>query len=292
MTNFIRLLVVFLLATSIAWASVVPPVGNPARFNPADTMRTVDHWNPTVVGIYTWVNTYIVGALNKLTAKGDMYIYDGSQLQKLAVGANTFKLVSRSSSQYGVQWENYTGENPRTTKGDLIYYDGAGNVNRLPVGVDGQVLTIGMTSTPSWSNVVSNPFPVGAIVSWSPAAAGTTTIPTGWTLCDGTSNSPNLIGLFVIGTKPIGSSSSASPGGFGAYTPDTQHGSNSHTHSGGLQAVEIIGDGSTSTHVAQAGSSFTASTLNHTHTANNYTRTISAGSGEPADYALVYIMKL
>lgn len=291
MTIFIRLLVVFLLASTIAGARVVEPAPRPARFNPGGLMRTLTDWNPTVVGVYTWVNDNIVATLNKLTAKGDFYIYDGAMLQKLPVGADGEVLRCDESEPFGVKWEAFTGEDPRATKGDIIYRDALGNILALPVGADGQVLTL-VDGLPSWSDALTNPLPAGAIAAWSPAAAGTSTIPTGWTLCDGTADSPNLIGLFVIGTKPTGSSSSPSPGGFGAYTADTQHGGATHTHSKGSQVVTITGDGSTSTYVCQGGTTFTASKSAHTHTANNFVRPISAGSCEPADYALVYIMKL
>jgi hypothetical protein len=291
MKNFLRLALVFALAVTAAGASVVPSAPNPTRFNPGDVMLATD-WNNTVVGVYTWLNTYVVAALNKVTAKGDLYAYDGSAIQKRAVGTNGKVLVSRSSDSLGVAWETMTGSDSRTTKGDLITLDATGLIARVPVGTDGQVLGLA-DGYPTWTSQNTNPFPQGAIVAWSPAAAGTSTIPTGWTLADGSAGAPNLIGLFVIGTKPVGSPSSASPGGFGAYSPDSMHGSATHSHTGAIQAVTVIGNGSSSTHTTASGTTFTASTYAHTHTAaSNLVRTITAGSCEPADYALVYIMKL
>lgn len=295
MTNFIRLFLVFLLATAVASASVCPPIGQPARFNPGDVMRTLDHWNPTVVGVYTWLNTNVVAPLNLLVTKGDLYVYDGAHLQKLAVGTNGHKIVSRSSEQVGVKWESYSGEQPLTTKGDLLYFQDK-LVKRLPSGVDGQVLTVSATGVPSWSSALTNPFPVGSIVSWSPAAAGTSTIPSGWALCDGSNGTPNLIGLFVIGTKPNGSSSSASSGGFGAYTADSQHGSNTHIHSGYIASASGggTGDGSNSQApiILNGAPNQFGNPGSHYHSIPPFVRSIQTASGEPADYALCYIMKL
>ncbi len=292
MINFIRLFCIFLLSATIAGASVCPPIGQPSRFNPGDTMKTLTDWNPTVVGVYTWVNTNIADTLNKLTAKGDMYVYDGSVLQKRAVGTNGQLLVSRPTDPFGVAWETYTGEDPRTTKGDVTVYNGAGLVERLPVGTDGQVLTVS-ANTAAWTDVVTNPFPRGAIASWSPAAAGTSTIPTGWALCDGTNSTPNLIGRFVIGAKPTGSSSSASIGGFGAYTADTANGANTHIHGSVLATGITTGPGTNVAVVLNAVGSGIASNQDiHTHGISSVTRAIATRSGEPADFALVYIMKL
>lgn len=289
MTNLIRLFLVFLLATAVASASVCPPIGQPARFNPGDVMRTLDHWNPTVVGVYTWLNTNVVAPLNLLVAKGDLYVYDGASLQKIAVGTDGHKVVSRSSEQVGIRWESYSGEQPLTTKGDLLYFQDR-LVKRLPVGVDGQVLTVGATGVPLWSSALSNPFPVGSIVSWSPAAAGTSTVPSGWALCDGSNGTPNLIGLFVIGTKPNGSSSSASSGGFGAYTADTGHGNKEHGHVGYIIGAQVT-SASSGSQTVQGGVSL-AATGNHAHSTNMILRGVSASAMEPADYALCYIMKL
>lgn len=293
MNLILRTIIILILTATAVGATVCPPIGQPTRYNPGDPYGPVANWNNTVVGVYTWVNTNIVNTLNKLTAKGDMYVYDGAALQKLAVGSNGKLLVSRSTDPKGVAWETYAGEDPRTTKGDTTYYDGVGGVQRLAVGADNQVLTVSASGIPSWTDVVSNPFPRGSVVSWSPAGAGTSTIPTGWTLCDGTNSSPNLIGLFVIGTKPTGSASSASLGGFGAYTADTTHGSNSHIHGSALATGITTGPGTNVAVILNAVGSGIASNQDiHTHGISSVSRTIATHSGEPADYALVYIMKL
>lgn len=46
-----------------------------------------------------------------------------------------------------------------------------------------------------------NPSPAGIISMWSGAIGS---IPTGWALCDGTNNTPDLSGKFIVGFDPSG----------------------------------------------------------------------------------------
>lgn len=71
--------------------------------------------------------------------------------------------------------------------------------------------------------------PAGVIAMWSGSVAS---IPAGWHLCDGTSGTPDLRGMFVIGAG--GSYAPAQTGGAASVTPTTST-AGAHTH-GGTQA--------------------------------------------------------
>ncbi len=289
-----------ILALIISWlplaaiAGVVSSATFSGRINDGDYI-TVDNWNNSVVGVYTYINNNVVAALNTLTAKGDLYGCTGTSIARVPVGANNTLLLASSANSNGVAWTAYSGESPLTTKGDIVVSSGAA-ITRLPVGADGTILTVDSTQPYGikWSMDASNsPFPSGAIVSFSPAAGGS--IPSDWVLCDGTNSTPNLIGRFVIGTRPNGSTATASSGGFGALTVDGNgSGAISHVHGSVAATPSIDGNGASSGNYSncRGGSNFTTSTIYHTHSAAAaITRSISSSSFEPADYALVYIMK-
>lgn len=75
----------------------------------------------------------------------------------------------------------------------------------------------GLSHDESGEDPVPGTVPVGGIIMWSGAVA---TIPGGWALCDGTNDTPDLRGKFVIGAG-------------GAYNPDDSGGNAAFTHSSG-----------------------------------------------------------
>lgn len=96
-------------------------------------------WDSELGGIYTYINNNLVNALNTLTAKGDIFMHDGTNLIRLPVGVtNGHTLQVDSTQAAGVRWTS-PGGLPLTTKGDVLVSDGASN-QRLPVGTNGQVL--------------------------------------------------------------------------------------------------------------------------------------------------------
>lgn len=282
-------LVVALLFAIPCLGSVVSSVVVPSTRAPNFTV-TNTIWNSDVGGIYSYINNNIVPVLNKLTARGDMYVYDGSSLQKFPVGTDGQVATADSAQPLGVKYASLANTTQLTTKGDILTYGVA--AQRLGVGTNGQVLTAnsGATAGIEWATSTSA-IPTGVIIAWSPAAAATNTIPSGWLLCDGSSGTPNLIGRFIIGTKPTGSASAAAVGGYGALAVDANGtGSINHTHT--LPAAAgTTSNGASSTQAANTGATFTASTINHTHQYSLGASTTGATSSEPADYALVYIMK-
>ena len=146
--------------------------------------------------------------------------------------------------------------------------------------------------------------PPGVICMWS---GSSTAIPTGWALCDGTNNTPDLRGRFVVGA---GSAYDVGDTGGAESVTLTTAQMPSHSH-GGNVSIEEAGDHSHSfsTVTNTSGGPYhpiatrsttsseeisTSSAGSHTHTA---TLSISnAGSGNahenrPPYYALCYIMK-
>jgi len=94
------------------------------------------------------------------------------------------------------QWQSGLYEEPLTIKGDLdiqggMTLDGA-------AGTSGQFLmSSGPGETPQWGSAeIPDAFSPGMIILWSGL---TSTIPTGWALCNGTDGTPNLTDRFIMG---------------------------------------------------------------------------------------------
>lgn len=285
-----RALLVNLLAALIfalpCLASVIANVSVPATRATGDTI-TAAIWNNDVIGVYSYINNTLAPVLNVLTTKGDQYVYTGAALARQGVGANNTVFTADSAQVNGVKWVAFANTTQLTTKGDLLGYAGA--ATRVAVGVDGQVLTADSTQAAGfkWANPPSS-IPSGTITAWSPAFAGTSTIPLGWLLCDGTSSTPNLIGRFIIGTRPTGSVAAPATGGYGALAVDGNGtGTATHTHTFSLSGTS---SGPTVTASVATGTAAPVAASTHTHTFSG-SGTGASATSEPADYALVYIMK-
>jgi hypothetical protein len=96
-------------------------------------------------------------------------------------------------------------------------------------------------------------------------------IPSGWTLCDGSMDTPDLRGYFVRGAGP-------------SHAPGASGGSNSHTHS-------FTGDGHS--HTIPAGAAIAAGSDFSSETESDPALgTTDIGYNVPACKNLCYIMKL
>ena len=94
------------------------------------------------------------------------------------------------------QWQSGSYDESLTIKGSLsvegdLLLDGE-------AGIAGQFLmSQGPGETPQWGSAeIPDAFSPGMIILWSGL---TSTIPTGWALCNGTDGTPNLTDRFVIG---------------------------------------------------------------------------------------------
>lgn len=138
---------------------------------------------------------------------------------------------------------------------------------------------------------MNNPIPKGVITMWYGAIAN---IPTGWTLCDGTLETPNLLDRFIVGA---GSTYAvADTGGDVVSGADGDHthslvSAGAHDHGGVTGAVGTFSTGT-------AGVALDVN--NHTHTITSggtHTHSVNAvgthtHTSLPPYYALAYIMKL
>lgn len=92
------------------------------------------------------------------------------------------------------------------TNGQAQLYDGVGNETALQLGRDNNGITVGgrvdlesvgLTGNPGDKEVYRGPLvPLGGIIMWS---GNVTDIPAGWKLCDGSNNTPDLSGKFIVG---------------------------------------------------------------------------------------------
>ena len=161
------------------------------------TLDEITCRNANVTGVATVTSAlYVDGKLHDgdgdFGSSGQLLSSDGSKLNwinanttsvanSINVGTN---LNSTDADQFVTFVENNSGNNPIRVDAGLKYNP---STNRLTAGSyagDGSALT-GIES-----------FVTGMIILWSGAANA---IPTGFVLCDGNNNTPNLSGRFVVG---------------------------------------------------------------------------------------------
>lgn len=136
--------------------------------------------------------------------------------------------------------------------------------------------------------------PYGVITMWY---SGSTTIPAGWSVCDGTSGTPDLRGLFIVGASSdieVGTTSgcsththtSGATGSVGTHTHGVSGGtgnaSSTVTRSGNSGGFRKSGQHSHSFSLTSGASG------GHSHTVGDS----GGGSVLPPYYKLFYIMKV
>ena len=188
------------------------------------------------------------------------------------------------------------------------------NVESLPsqTGNAGKILGTDGTSA-SW--VESSSIPSGIITMWSGSA---NTIPTGWVLCDGENNTPDLRNRFIVGagsTYAVGATGGSASGVTGAASGNTgaaegntgdttlslsqipshkhlfsynSYGSSGNYRKFSSESKNNHNNDNIFTEGAGGGGSHTHTLGKHTHTLGNHTHTQEL----PPYYALCYIMKI
>ncbi len=223
-------------------------------------------------------------------------------------------LANVTADQHHNQTHAVGGSDHTAGSWKVFYSGGTGEVIELALGASGTVLTSsGASSAPSFA--APEAIPAGVIVMWSGTLA---TIPSGWSLCDGTGGTPDLRSRFVKGAP-----ASTNPGGTGGSSttsltisnlPAHDHGSvGSHSHSGSSGSggshshtytapanAQNLALGAVNASIVSSPGSSTGSAGSHSHSVSvssggGHTHS-SVGSGtafnhEPAYYELAYIMK-
>lgn len=145
------------------------------------------------------------------------------------------------------------------------------------------------------TSIAVETFPQGGIVMWSGTIA---TIPSGWYLCDGANNTPNLRNRFIVGAGDT-----YSPEDNGGYADATlvEHSHNASTNTTGSHTHSYTKTNySTSATDHQFAGSYnlsqaatnTSSAGNHSHTVTVDSEGVSATNKNlPPYFALAYIMK-
>jgi microcystin-dependent protein len=128
-------------------------------------------------------NSFAVGRRARATHPGSIVFGDNSDADKNSSGDNQFLI--QAGGGVGINGAPSSGA-ALTVNGEVIATSGRfGSMN--------VATTLSATSVSGFGTV-----PVGGIIIWSGAANA---VPAGWALCDGTRNTPNLQGRFVIGAS-------------------------------------------------------------------------------------------
>ena len=197
------------------------------------------------------------------------------------------------------QWQSGQYAEPMTITGDLNIKGGM-QLNSS-TGISGQFLmSKGDGVTPQWGSAeIPDAFSPGMIILWSGTTA---TIPTGWTLCNGSLGTPNLVDRFIVGagnTYPTGStggtsdatlvahthtisSSSASAGNHAHSISGTTGGAGTHSHTyekpSGVNKFEGGG-------VFTGGNAFVSTSATNTSAIGNHTHSVSGSTSTTGNHS-------
>jgi len=193
------------------------------------------------------------------------------------------------------QWQSGLYEEPLTIKGDLDIQGGM--TLDSEAGTPGQFLmSSGPGETPQWGSAeIPDAFSPGMIILWSGL---TSTIPTGWALCNGLNGTPNLTDRFVMGAgntygvNQTGGYKDASLLSHSHTGSTNTTGAHTHTVSTASEKGKYQSQGYSATVYTGKVSTATSSAGNHAH---SFTTAASGASGTnrnlPPYYALAYIMR-
>jgi hypothetical protein len=195
------------------------------------------------------------------------------------------------------------------TAADNLYLNSAGGTVNVTdhLGVSGNVKIAGIVTVTAPSTINGyGTIPLGGIIMWSGTIAS---IPTGWSLCNGSNGTPDLRNRFIIGASVdavVGvttatttvTGSSTKTGG----TKDAIVVSHSHTISGGSVTGTFLTSGSVSTSQqgrssgganAVTGVSFSSSSASPVYTEPSASTVGSSGTDQnlPPYYALAFIQR-
>ena len=251
--------------------------------------------NISVIGIAT---------VNNIAITGELYDGDGnfgSAGQVLSSDGDSLEWINTSSANVGSASNVGTNENGDNAE-QYVTFVGAKTGNN-PIRVDEGIkynpstdtLTVGTLSLTNGGII-----PAGGIIIWSGAA---NQIPSGWVICDGQSNTPDLRDRFIVGAgnaysvDATGGSADATlvehSHGAGTYTADS-NGAHTHNYDHNQSSTSLDNDESNSTIYPNQTQDTTSENGAHTHPisgSSDSQGSSAVNANLPPYYALCYIMK-
>ena len=248
--------------------------------------------NANVTGIATvGTSLYVQGKLfdgdGDFGTAGQLLSSDGTDT--VWIDANTTSVAnannvgtnenSTNADQFVTFVENSSGNNPIRVDAGIKYNPSTNTLKATNFSGDGSLLTNITTGQLQGAGI----FVTGMIILWSGASDA---IPTGFTLCDGQNNTPDLRGRFVVGFHDSnGDYDVNDTGGAETVTLSIAQMPN-HKHTTTFDGHKFFpGDGSTSISYGGAGG-YPATTFSMDNTGGG-----GAHENRPPYYALCYIMK-
>ena len=248
--------------------------------------------NANVTGIATvGTSLYVQGKLfdgdGDFGTAGQLLSSDGTDT--VWIDANTTSVAnannvgtnenSTNADQFVTFVENSSGNNPIRVDAGIKYNPSTNTLKATNFSGDGSLLTNITTGQLQGAGI----FVTGMIILWSGAADA---IPTGFTLCDGNNNTPDLRGRFVVGFHDSnGDYDVDDTGGAETVTLSIAEMPN-HKHDTSVDNTKLFpSNGQTSINFGGAGG-YPATTFTMSNTGGG-----GAHENRPPYYALCYIMK-
>ena len=172
------------------------------------------------------------------------------------------------------------------TKADLNNpnFTGTPTVPTAPAGTN-------TTQAASTAFAIANGFPSGGIIIWSGSSSS---IPSGWNLCNGSNGTPDLRNRFIVGagsTYAVGATGGSADAIVVSHTHSATVTDPGHTHSFGRGLGEEDVQNPSTPGGALSGTSTTESAVTGISVTNSTTGSSGTNANLPPYYALCYIMK-
>ena len=248
--------------------------------------------NISVIGIAT---------VNNIAITGELYDGDGnfgSAGQVLSSDGDSLEWINTSSANVGSASNVGTNEDATNAEQYVTFVENKSGNN--PIRVDEgikynpstNVLTVGTISATNFTGLPAG-FPSGGIIMWSGLESS---IPAGWSLCDGQNSTPDLRNRFVIGAGSGGNYSPNDTGGSAdAIVVEHTHTLSDPGHSHSYSRAEnlVFGSAETSSQQQKHKIDYGTNTTQSATTGISVNTTGSSGTNAnlPPYYALCYIMK-
>ena len=285
------------------------------------TVRNVDVTGIATVGGNLYVGGGIADSTNDFGTSGEILESTGSGTRWIAANttsvANAINVgvteVSDSNDKFVSFFNGNSGNLPNQVDANLKYNANTNVLSAVKFSGDGSLLTNIQAGQVQGNSI----FVSGMIILWSGTIAS---IPTGFVLCDGQNNTPDLRDKFIIGAREdnsgvaksnIEGSLTQSGGSKDAIIVSHDHtvnhnhgfttgsdGAHSHSYTRFSGTARVDNDethqrlnGSTSDTTGSAGSHSHSGTTNNSNPTTSSSGSSSSNANLPPYFALAYIMK-